>query len=589
MNEDNYNNTDEQAYTKEAEHQRNTANNAQAIRVAAQVAQKSGNAYAAAAGKIISTADQVSGGKSSEFIGGVMSKTQPKFAQKSINKAAESGALEKASKASAAKNGGQEVAKEASKQAANEAAKETAKKAGANQAQQNAQKVAKEKAKSQENAKKNANQSTSQSGNGSKLTMFLLLGIGILFAPIILIIIVIPLIFSTIFSFSSNGQLAYGTTCPTIIVQNTQCDLNGENCTNEYDGEVSFEDYIAGVVAAEVGYVNNLEYYKVAAISARNYFLNSASSSCTVSGNANFQAYMDVDKHENAELIKKAVKETEGLILVKDEALAPVYYSSACVVNADNNNYYVRYGSLSLGEAQIQKIPKFWDTSAENAYSGYLATWYSSVDKNDSDLQNKSCPNNHDYGMSQLGALYLIVVLDYSYEDVLSFYYGKDTEIIKNEMQLSGVAGFINPTRKIKCSSAFGYRIHPVKGIKKFHNGLDIGIAGGEPIYAAKDGTVSRVVSNRTEINNCDYGYGNYIIINHDDGMSTVYAHIMYGTIPSSIYEGAQVSQGEQIGAVGSTGCSTGNHLHYEVRKDNSPVDPADYLDLTDATGTCKR
>ena len=65
--------------------------------------------------------------------------------------------------------------------------------------------------------------------------------------------------------------------------------------------------------------------------------------------------------------------------------------------------------------------------------------------------------------------------------------------------------------------------------------------------------------------------------------------HLKYGTIPDSISEGTKVSQGEQIGQVGSTGCSTGNHLHYEVRLNGTQVDPADYLDLTNATGTCKR
>ena len=62
-----------------------------------------------------------------------------------------------------------------------------------------------------------------------------------------------------------------------------------------------------------------------------------------------------------------------------------------------------------------------------------------------------------------------------------------------------------------------------------------------------------------------------------------------YGSISNSISNGTQISQGEQIGQVGSTGCSTGNHLHYEVMINNSTVDPSNYLDLTNASGTCKR
>jgi len=191
--------------------------------------------------------------------------------------------------------------------------------------------------------------------------------------------------------------------------------------------------------------------------------------------------------------------------------------------------------------------------------------------------------------MSQIGALYLITGEDYNYEEVIEYYYGEEAEIMSNEMQLGGVEGFVNPTRYINCSSPFGYRIHPVKGTQSFHTGLDIAVSGGEPIYAAQDGTVRSVVNNVTAINNCNYGYGNYIIIDHEGGTSTLYAHMKYGTIPSSIYAGAEVSQGEQIGQVGSTGCSTGNHLHYEVLVNGSTVDPADYLDLTNASGTCKR
>ena len=411
-----------------------------------------------------------------------------------------------------------------------------------------------------------------------------------------LILILLPLfavaIFVVVFNSedgsSSYGSFAFGQTCPTVTVVDTGCNGNAKNCTYAYDGDVAFEDYVAGVVAAEVGSANNLEYYKVAAIAARTFFLSHASSDCTVKGNATFQAYRDIETSGYADLIKQAVEETEGLILVKNGELVNTYYASACVVNADDTYYYVRYGTETLGGANFQKIPKQWDKE-ESVYRNYLASWYSMVDQSSTDYENKSCPNNHDYGMSQIGALYLITGEDYNYEEVIEYYYGEEAEIMSNEMQLGGVEGFVNPTRYINCSSPFGYRIHPVKGTQSFHTGLDIAVSGGEPIYAAQDGTVRSVVNNVTAINNCNYGYGNYIIIDHEGGTSTLYAHMKYGTIPSSIYAGAEVSQGEQIGQVGSTGCSTGNHLHYEVRVNNTQVDPADYIDLTGATGTCKR
>lgn len=386
-----------------------------------------------------------------------------------------------------------------------------------------------------------------------------------------------------------SGSFMYGTTCPTVTVTDSGCNSNGENCTNKYDGNVELEDYIAGVVAAEVGGANNLEYYKVAAVTARTYFLSHTGDDCTIKGNATAQSYMDVDNSSNATLIKQAVEETKDQVLVKNDDLSKTNYASACVVNADDEYYYIRYGTSSLGKANFQKIPKEWDSDKSHAYSGYLEDWYSMVDQSSTDYENKRCPNNHDYGMSQLGALYLITEEDYTYDEVLQYYFGENVEIKKNEMQLSGSSGYINPTRYIKCSSAYGYRIHPVHKIKKFHSGLDIGISGGEPIYAAQDGTISYVRKSVNSINNCNYGYGNYITIKHEDGKTTLYAHIKYGTIPDNIVAGAKVSQGEQIGQVGSTGCSTGNHLHYEVKENGKTLDPADYLDLSNAKGTCRR
>lgn len=426
-----------------------------------------------------------------------------------------------------------------------------------------------------------------------KISIFVKIKI-ILLAAIVTIPILGLMIFVAIFNEessggnSSAGNFMYGETCTTITVTNTGCDADAQNCSNEYDGEVSFEEYIAGVVAAEVGSANNLEYYKVTAIAARTYFLNSTGGSCTVNGNATFQAYMDVNDSANAELIKQAVSETENMVLLKEDKLITTYYASACVVNADDEYYYVRYGTRSLGTANFQKIPKEWDQN-ESVYKNYLSNWYSLTDQNNTDYENKSCPKNHDYGMTQLGALYLITSEGYTYEEVFKYYYGQDTEIIKNEMQLTGNAGFVNPTRFVNCSSPFGYRTHPVNGGQELHTGLDIAIVGGEAIYAASTGVVRKVVNNVSAINNCSYGYGNYVIIDHAEGLSTLYAHIKYGSIPDSITAGMTISQGEQIGQVGSTGCSTGNHLHYEVRLNNLHIDPANYMDLNSATGICKR
>ncbi|TJY42043.1 hypothetical protein E5161_12365 [Cohnella pontilimi] len=119
-----------------------------------------------------------------------------------------------------------------------------------------------------------------------------------------------------------------------------------------------------------------------------------------------------------------------------------------------------------------------------------------------------------------------------------------------------------------RLSSPFGYRIHPITGAKKLHTGLDMAAPQGTPIYAAESGVV--LVAQWWS------GYGNCIIINHGGGLWTLYGHIKNGGI--LVEKGQTVKRGEKIALVGSTGNSTGPHLHFEVRKNETPVDPAPYL-----------
>ena len=130
------------------------------------------------------------------------------------------------------------------------------------------------------------------------------------------------------------------------------------------------------------------------------------------------------------------------------------------------------------------------------------------------------------------------------------------------------------PTWNHSITSYYGYRTHPVYGTVKFHSGIDIGAWYGDTIMAAAGGTVIYVEEPVPGQDTGGSGYGNYCIIDHGNGVSTLYAHARDITVSS----GQQVSAGQAIGVVGSTGTSTSAHLHFEVRLWGSNTDPLGYL-----------
>ena len=117
-----------------------------------------------------------------------------------------------------------------------------------------------------------------------------------------------------------------------------------------------------------------------------------------------------------------------------------------------------------------------------------------------------------------------------------------------------------------RVSSTYGNRIHPVTGKSSFHQGIDIPASKGEDIVASKGGTVS--------FSGVNGSYGNLVIIDHGDGTSTRYAHNSVNTVS----KGDKVTQGQVIAKIGSTGRSTGPHLHFEVRVGNDHKNPLDYV-----------
>lgn len=119
-------------------------------------------------------------------------------------------------------------------------------------------------------------------------------------------------------------------------------------------------------------------------------------------------------------------------------------------------------------------------------------------------------------------------------------------------------------------SSGFGYRVHPIHGDVRFHYGADIAADAGADIQAFADGIVSFA--------GCADGYGNYLVIDHGDGWTSLYAHCSY------LYaaEGQVVEAGEKIALAGATGLVTGPHLHFELRRDGVYYNPEYYINLNE-------
>jgi murein DD-endopeptidase MepM/ murein hydrolase activator NlpD len=135
----------------------------------------------------------------------------------------------------------------------------------------------------------------------------------------------------------------------------------------------------------------------------------------------------------------------------------------------------------------------------------------------------------------------------------------------------SGGGRFVWPERGAVITQGFGPSslwLEPAMfGYSHFHTGIDLAAPYGAPIFAAADGVVAVAGSGTT-------GYGNYVIIVHGSGFATLYGHLAAGVVKA----GDAVRQGQVIGAEGSTGASTGPHVHFEVRLNGTPVDPTPYL-----------
>ena len=133
--------------------------------------------------------------------------------------------------------------------------------------------------------------------------------------------------------------------------------------------------------------------------------------------------------------------------------------------------------------------------------------------------------------------------------------------------QAPSSSGWIKPLKSYTITSPFGMRKHPVLGYERMHEGVDMAAPAGTPIYAAKSGKVTTASYQKG-------GAGNYVSINHGDGFSSIYMHMTRYIVSRGQY----VNAGQVIGYVGSTGISTGNHLHFGIAYKGTYVNPMKYI-----------
>lgn len=142
------------------------------------------------------------------------------------------------------------------------------------------------------------------------------------------------------------------------------------------------------------------------------------------------------------------------------------------------------------------------------------------------------------------------------------------TEECAPEPVTTGGAWVLPMNPGYRLTSPYGYRTHPVTGVRKLHAGQDLAAPVGTPILAASAGSVTRAAPAG--------GFGNLIVLDHGDGTETYYAHLCPGC--TTVGVGDTVTAGQRIGGVGTTGMSTGPHLHFEVRVGGVPTDPTPFM-----------
>lgn len=262
---------------------------------------------------------------------------------------------------------------------------------------------------------KNNRSQTTKKGFISKIVKFLgkkkvLIILAIVGGFFLILILLVSLLGGSLnYNYSNIGLSGY----EYLELENLCEDIYVYNTDNGSDGTYPLEEYIAGVVAAEVGMMNDLTTYEVFAVAARTYALNRLknSDSCSIEGNENVQAF----RPTTDELILEAVSNTKGLVITRDKDLFSTMYDAFCWEEKDDSYYYLCQGNYETGESL--KIPIEWANE-------YVAKWSGQV------FLDNPRYMSHGQGMSQHGVYYLSASESWTRDEILTYFYGDDTKLM---------------------------------------------------------------------------------------------------------------------------------------------------------------
>lgn len=245
------------------------------------------------------------------------------------------------------------------------------------------------------------------------------------------------------------------------------------------------------------------------------------------------------------------------LVIYFSSPTSPQKYSS---IEQADTTIYKSLGQIEILNSdlyQIERLLEHYESTPEinsKKIELFLSNYQGVLSKVNSIRENIS--NNSDYN-NKLKS-YFVETIDEI---------GKTSKIVFNRLNQIPIASPLDKKEnKLFIVSKFGMRNHPIYHIMKMHTGIDLRAKVGSHILATASG---RVISNGNK-----GGYGYSCEIRHKSGYSTIYAHM----VRTTVNKGKWVNKGDEIGFVGSTGLSEGPHLHYEIRKDNKPINPVPYI-----------